>query len=39
MASEGPGSPSNDLCTYAKAMSHPDAAEWDAACEKEMNTF
>ena len=28
-----------DLCSYAEAMAHPDAAEWEMACEAEKRAF
>jgi len=32
-------STSDDPWMYAEAMSHPDAAKWDATCKEEMNSF
>jgi hypothetical protein len=33
------GEPLTDPQTYAKAMAHPDANEWEAACVAEMSVF
>ena len=29
----------SDPCTYAQAMAHPDAAEWELACDDEWRAF